>query len=123
MNELKSMREQLGIGIAMDDFGTGHSSLSKLKQLPISKVKIDQSFVRGLPDDRDDVAIARAIILMAHTLSLTVVAEGVETEAQQSFLCESGCDHMQGYLFAKPIPADELTRLLDDPAFNKRKLC
>ena len=123
MSELKSMRERLGIGIAMDDFGTGHSSLSKLKQLPIGKVKIDQSFVRDLPDDRDDVAIARAIILMAHTLGLTVVAEGVETKAQQAFLCESGCDHMQGYLFAKPMPADELTLLLNDPAFNKRKPC
>jgi diguanylate cyclase (GGDEF)-like protein/PAS domain S-box-containing protein len=123
MNELKNMRERLGIGIAMDDFGTGHSSLSKLKQLPIGKVKIDQSFVRDLPDDRDDVAIVRAIILMTHTLGLTVVAEGVETKAQQSFLCESGCDQLQGHLFAKPMPADELTLLLDEQAFSLPKYC
>jgi EAL domain-containing protein (putative c-di-GMP-specific phosphodiesterase class I) len=114
MQQLRNMREQLGIGIAMDDFGTGHSSLSQLKQLPISKVKIDRSFVTDLPNDANDAAIVRAIILMAHTLGLSTVAEGVETEAQQAFLCECGCDHMQGYLFARPMPADDITRLFGD---------
>ncbi|MCB1772006.1 MAG: EAL domain-containing protein [Gammaproteobacteria bacterium] len=114
MRQLRHLREQLGIGIAMDDFGTGHSSLSQLKQLPISKLKIDRSFVTDLPNDANDAAIVRAIILMAKTLGLTIVAEGVETEAQRAFLRECGCDHMQGYLFARPMPAAEITRLFSD---------
>ena len=117
MQQLRSMRERLGIGIAMDDFGTGHSSLSQLKQLPISKVKIDRSFVTDLPNDANDAAIVRAIIPMAHTLGLTIVAEGVETEAQRTFLCECGCDHMQGYLFARPLPAEDITRIFNDAQF------
>ena len=123
MQQLTRMREEFGIAIAMDDFGTGQSSLSQLKQMPIGKVKIDRSFVRDLPEDANDAAIARAIILMAHTLGLSVVAEGVETEAQKAFLCESGCDDMQGYLFARPMPADEITRLLNEVDFTQREPC
>jgi EAL domain-containing protein (putative c-di-GMP-specific phosphodiesterase class I) len=96
----------------MDDFGTGHSSLSQLKFLPIGKLKIDRSFVNDLPADTNDAAIARAIILMAHTLGLEVVAEGVESVEQHRFLCESGCDHLQGFLYGKPMPATEITQLL-----------
>jgi len=112
LRELTEMRAVMGMSIAMDDFGTGHSSLSQLKFLPIGKLKIDRSFVNDLPADTNDAAIARAIILMAHTLGLEVVAEGVETVEQHRFLCESGCDHLQGFLYGKPMPAEEITQLL-----------
>ncbi|MCG6966089.1 MAG: EAL domain-containing protein [Chromatiaceae bacterium] len=113
LRQLAEMRRQLGMHIAMDDFGTGHSSLSQLKLLPIGKLKIDRSFVMGLPDSSDDTAIVKAIILMAHTLGLQVVAEGVETMAQWQLLCDAGCDHVQGFLFGRPMPAEDLSDLLD----------
>jgi len=112
LQQLTDMRKRLGMAIAMDDFGTGHSSLSQLKFLPIGKLKIDRSFVRDLPEDNNDAAIAKAIILMAHTLGLVVVAEGVETAEQHRFLCASGCDHLQGFLYGKPLPAEQITELL-----------
>jgi diguanylate cyclase (GGDEF)-like protein len=101
---LRDLKE-MGILIAMDDFGTGYSSLSYLKKFPIDSLKIDQSFVRDITTDLNDAAIANAIIVLAHSLKLNVVAEGVETAAQEAFLKEHRCDRLQGYLFSTPIPA------------------
>ena len=97
----------LGVEFAIDDFGTGYSSLSKLKSMPVSVLKIDQSFVRDINDDINDFEIVRAIVAMASSLGLTVVAEGVETAAHESTLQELGCEWMQGYYYAKPMAADE----------------
>jgi diguanylate cyclase (GGDEF)-like protein len=108
---LKSM-ESMGIKTSLDDFGTGYSSLSYLKRFPIYKLKVDQSFVRGLPGDEDDAAITRAIIGMGKSLGLRVIAEGVETQEQLEFLRAEGCDEIQGYLFSKPIPAADFEQLL-----------
>jgi EAL domain-containing protein (putative c-di-GMP-specific phosphodiesterase class I) len=102
----------IGVRIAIDDFGTGYSSLSYLKRFPIDSLKIDRSFVTGLPGDRDDGSIACAVITMAHALRLNVVAEGVENAAQLSFLAAHGCDEMQGFYFSRPVPADQFTELM-----------
>lgn len=104
--------KQLGVRVAIDDFGTGYSSLSNLKRLPLDKIKIDQSFVRGLPDDLDDAAITNTINAMACSLGFTVIAEGVETLAQAAFLKNMGCLEAQGYLYSKPVTAAEFTKLL-----------
>jgi EAL domain-containing protein (putative c-di-GMP-specific phosphodiesterase class I) len=112
VNMLKDM-EKVGIKTSLDDFGTGYSSLSYLKRFPIYKLKVDQSFVRGLPGDEDDAAITRAIIGMGKSLGLRVIAEGVETREQLEFLRAEGCDEIQGFLFSKPIPAEEFEKLLD----------
>jgi EAL domain-containing protein (putative c-di-GMP-specific phosphodiesterase class I) len=103
---LKIIKE-LGGGLAMDDFGTGYSSLSYLKKFPIDKLKIDQAFVRELSTDTDDAAIVRTIIDMARALGLRVIAEGAETREQVDYLQEHGCDEIQGYFFAKPMPIAE----------------
>jgi EAL domain-containing protein (putative c-di-GMP-specific phosphodiesterase class I) len=101
-----------GIRLAIDDFGTGYSSMSLMKQFPIDTIKIDRSFVRDLPNDSEDQAIAQAIISMGKALGMTVIAEGVETVEQQAFLRSHDCDEMQGYLFSKPVPPAELAGLL-----------
>jgi diguanylate cyclase (GGDEF)-like protein len=113
LDSLASLRE-MGMRMAIDDFGTGLSSLSYLKRLPLNKLKIDRSFVRELPDQRDDMAIAIAVISMARALGLMVVAEGVETAEQCNALREMGCDLAQGYFFSRPLPADDMARLLRD---------
>jgi EAL domain-containing protein (putative c-di-GMP-specific phosphodiesterase class I) len=104
--------KQMGVRLAIDDFGTGYSSLGQLKNFPIDTLKVDRSFIRDLATDSEDKAITSAIIAMGKTLSLTVVAEGVETLEQQAFLREQACDEMQGYYFSRPIAADEFATLL-----------
>ena len=108
LNQIKA----LGVQIAIDDFGTGYSSLSYLKRFPVDQLKVDRSFVSGLPGDADDAAIVRAIVTLGHQLGLRVVAEGVETEAQNALLRRIGCDEMQGYLFGRPKPATDFAECL-----------
>jgi len=108
MRELEAM----GIALSIDDFGTGYSSLAALKSFPISRLKIDQSFVRDLCASADDQAITCAIISLSHQLDMKVIAEGVETEQQRRFLHVNGCDEVQGYLFSCPVPAEEIADML-----------
>lgn len=109
---LNSIRA-LGIKVSIDDFGTGYSSLSYLRQLPIDEIKLDRSFIQHLPEQNQDGAIITAIISMANTLNLSVVAEGVETEAQAKFLTQHKCNHLQGYYFSKPISLEALKDFLE----------
>ena len=102
--------KQLGVQLAIDDFGTGYSSLSYLKRLPLDVLKIDQSFVRGLPDDPHDLAITRAIIALGNSMQLTVIAEGVETKAQELCLAAQGCLQIQGYVVSCPLSAEAFSR-------------
>jgi diguanylate cyclase (GGDEF)-like protein len=102
----------LGVQLAIDDFGTGYSSLSALKNFPVARLKIDKSFINGLPADENDKAVASAVIALGQKLNLRVIAEGVETDDQLAFLRENNCDEMQGYLFSRPIPAREVEELL-----------
>jgi EAL domain-containing protein (putative c-di-GMP-specific phosphodiesterase class I) len=99
--------KSLGIEFSIDDFGTGYSSLAYLKRFPCTSLKIDKSFVRDVTTDSDDAAIATAIISLAHNLRMRVIAEGIETEEQRQFLERERCDEGQGYLFSRPVPADE----------------
>jgi diguanylate cyclase (GGDEF)-like protein len=108
LNALKS----LGVKIAIDDFGTGYSSLSYLQQFPFDILKIDRCFIRNITDDSNNAAITKSIIEMAKTLNLKLIAEGVETEAELSFVCKHQCDEMQGYLFSRPVPFQEFEQLL-----------
>ena len=102
----------MGIQLSIDDFGTGYSSLAYLRRFPIAKLKVDQIFVRNLTTDPNDAVIARTVVGMAHSLHLKALAEGIETEAQLAYLRSIGCDQMQGYLFSRPLPVEEATRLL-----------
>ena len=106
----------------MDDFGTGYSSLGILKRFPITTVKLDRSFVRDLPDHEDDVAIARAVLAMAHSLRMDVTAEGVETGAQLEFLRREGCLAYQGYYCSPPVAEDKLLTLLETTATERRRV-
>ncbi|MDX1901409.1 MAG: EAL domain-containing protein [Gammaproteobacteria bacterium] len=110
LNDIKKM----GVSIAMDDFGTGYTSISYLKQFPISVLKIDQSFVKGIPDSKDDVAITSGVIALAHSLGMHVVAEGVETAEQLQFLADHECDYVQGYYLSRPLPEVKLLSLLSE---------
>ena len=115
MNELVA----LGFNLSLDDFGTGYSSLAYLKRFPISTLKIDRSFVIGVPEDENDCAIAQAIVTMGKQLRHEIVAEGIENKAQMDFLRKLGCDQLQGYLFSPPVTADALAQMIcDDRRLN-----
>lgn len=107
-----SALSKMGVRISVDDFGTGYSSLSYLKRFPLHNLKIDRSFVAGLPDHRDSIAITQAVVAMAHSLGMNVTAEGVETEEQAAFLRSIECDKQQGYLFSRPVAASAYARSL-----------
>ena len=102
----------MGIKLAIDDFGIGYSSLSYLRQFPVSKLKIDRSFIRAVTENADDAAITAAIISMGKSLNLRVIAEGVENESQMEFLRRHQCDEIQGYYYSKPVTLEELTLIL-----------
>lgn len=107
--------QQMGVSIAMDDFGTGHSSLNYVSVLPISMIKIDRSFVQNCAKRKTDASILAAIVTMGHALGLKVLAEGVETEEQARVLREQGCDEVQGFLYSRPVSAEKLLRMLENP--------
>jgi Amt family ammonium transporter len=103
----------LGVGLDIDDFGTGYSSLSRLQRLPVDTLKIDRAFVSRVDSDQDTYEIVRIIVMLAHNLGLTVVAEGVETQAQLDLIRKVGCERAQGYLFSKPVDHQAILKLLD----------
>jgi diguanylate cyclase (GGDEF)-like protein len=112
VNRTLGIIREMGVSLAIDDFGTGYSSLSYLKKLPINKLKIDKSFVQDIPGDQEDVAIIKTIIDLSNHMDLKLIAEGVETEEQRAFLLEHGCEIIQGYFYHRPMPAEDLEKLL-----------
>jgi EAL domain-containing protein (putative c-di-GMP-specific phosphodiesterase class I) len=110
--KLLALLKEMGVHLAMDDFGTGYSSLAYLKRFPIDSIKIDRSFIQGLPGDVDDATITQAVIAMAHSLRLRAIAEGVETGQQLQFLREHRCDEIQGYYFSRPLPFEQFAEHL-----------
>jgi diguanylate cyclase (GGDEF)-like protein/PAS domain S-box-containing protein len=121
VNKLLWLRDT-GIQVAVDDFGTGYSSLSYLQKFDIDYLKIDQAFIRNLGSDTNDIALSEAIIMMAHKLGLSVIAEGVESEVQASLLKSAGCDYVQGYLYSRPIRPEDLEVMLEQQGRNVRKV-
>ena len=121
IDTLNQLRDA-GFSIAIDDFGVGYSTFSYLKNFPVNEVKIDKSFISDIDDGATNAAIISAIIAMAHSLGLTVVAEGIETEDELRFLQDMQCDQVQGYLISKPLPAEEINKLLAHPARIKRMI-
>ena len=111
IEKLRAVRD-MGVNIAIDDFGTGYSSLRYLAKLPVNAVKIDRSFIITMASDSDSMTIVSTIISLAHSLNLKVIAEGVDAEDQRKLLTLLRCDEMQGYLFSRPVPADDLLALL-----------
>ncbi len=110
--------KSLGVNLAIDDFGIGHSSLGHLKRMPIDKLEIDRSLVRDIPADPNDEAIAPAVVALGHSMRLTVIAEGIETRIQEEVLRNTGCDQLQGYLHGHPMPPDEFAQL---PGLNPKR--
>ena len=113
--------KDLGLRLAIDDFGTGYSSLAHLKRFPIDLLKIDQSFIRDIPQSADDMAISHAVIAMGKSMGMEVLAEGVETAAQLEFLRQHGCHFYQGYFCSRPLPVGEFTVLLEGEAQRRRQ--
>ena len=111
-NQLLNGLRELGVSLAIDDFGSGHSSLMRLKQLPVHCLKIERSLVRDIPSDQDEQAICRAVVALGHSLGVRIVAEGVEREEQADFLRSIGCDEFQGYLYGRPVAAGAFRQLL-----------
>ncbi|MEL6226345.1 MAG: EAL domain-containing protein [Pseudomonadota bacterium] len=107
--------ERLGVSIAIDDFGTGYSSLSYLKRFPLSRLKVDRSFIHDLESDENDRTITKTVVQLGENLGLKVIAEGVETDGQRAWLESMGCEEVQGYLYAKPMPSNQIEDYLENP--------
>ena len=117
VDEVLARLSRLGTLISVDDFGTGYGSLTYLRRFPISKIKVDQSFIKTMMSNQDDAEIVRAVVGLGRSLNMLVIAEGVETEDQLAFLKEINCDEVQGYYFSPPLPPDQIDELLSQGKF------